>query len=106
MEDYLDSVALCELFDECIPLFSPLLTPQRKRAIEDYLDSVAFQLKRRRTIKKRYEIKVYGALMGAWGKEKYGIKPVKVDAIQFWTDRWGCWCHGDVGIMGAGAAQR
>ena len=55
--------------------------------MEDYLDSVAFQLKRRRTIKKRYEIKVYGALMGAWGKEKYGIKPVKVDAIQFWTDR-------------------
>jgi hypothetical protein len=25
--------------------------------------------------------------MGAWGREKYGLKPVKKDCLEYWPDR-------------------
>lgn len=32
-------------------------------------------------------ITVLGVKMGAWGREKYGMKPQKVDALEFYSDR-------------------
>jgi hypothetical protein len=32
-------------------------------------------------------VRVIGALLGAWGKERYGMKPVKVDALDFYPAR-------------------
>lgn len=29
------------------------------------------------------QMTVVGPTMGAWGREKYGLKPVKVEALQF-----------------------
>ena len=29
------------------------------------------------------QMRVIGATMGAWGKEKYGMKPKKVEALEF-----------------------
>lgn len=29
------------------------------------------------------QMRVIGASMGAWGKEKYGMKPKKVEALEF-----------------------
>lgn len=38
--------------------------------------------------------RVIGATMGQWGKDKYGTKPKKVDAFEYYADRmehlWGC----------------
>ena len=33
------------------------------------------------------QVRVVGALLGPWGKEKYGMKPVKVDALEFYPAR-------------------
>lgn len=30
---------------------------------------------------------VLGATLGPWGKEKYGLKPKKVDALEWYVDR-------------------
>jgi hypothetical protein len=30
------------------------------------------------------QVTVVGATMGAWGREKYGLKPTKVDALEFY----------------------
>ena len=27
-----------------------------------------------------------GALLGDWGKQKYGLKPVKRDALEYWPE--------------------
>jgi hypothetical protein len=32
------------------------------------------------------QVRVIGPLLGAWGKEKYGLKPVKVDAMEHYVD--------------------
>ena len=35
----------------------------------------------------RLQVRVLGATMGAWGREKYGLKPVKKDCLEYWPDR-------------------
>ena len=35
----------------------------------------------------RPQVRVLGATMGAWGREKYGLKPVKRDCLEYWPDR-------------------
>lgn len=34
-----------------------------------------------------FQVRVLGATMGAWGREKYGMKPVKKDCLEYWPDR-------------------
>ncbi|KAL6760771.1 hypothetical protein V8C86DRAFT_1039267 [Haematococcus lacustris] len=58
-----------------------------KQLLEDYLDKLAYDLRRRKPIKKRLQVTVIGPTLGAWGIKNYGVKPVKVDAITFWSDR-------------------
>ncbi|GFH18694.1 uncharacterized protein HaLaN_15542 [Haematococcus lacustris] len=57
------------------------------KLLEDYLDKLAYDLRRRKPIKKRLQVTVIGPTLGAWGIKNYGVKPVKVDAITFWSDR-------------------
>eukprot|EP00955_Chlamydomonas_euryale_P081592 363605-Chlamydomonas_euryale.AAC.1 len=59
---------------------------QVKTQLEDYLDAVAYKLRRRQLIKQRKQVSVLGTTMGTWGRERYGSKVVKVDAITFWVD--------------------
>jgi hypothetical protein len=59
---------------------------QLKTELEDYLDFVAFRLRRKQEVK-RLKKRVIGAKMGEWGTSKYGLKPVQVDAIGFWRER-------------------
>lgn len=33
------------------------------------------------------QVRVTGAQYGKWGREKYGLKPQKVDALEFYPDR-------------------
>ena len=33
------------------------------------------------------QVRVIGARYGKWGREKYGAKPQKVDALEFYPDR-------------------
>ncbi|KAG1660223.1 hypothetical protein FOA52_005093 [Chlamydomonas sp. UWO 241] len=58
-----------------------------KSQLEDYLDQLAYKMRRRQVIKTRRTERVLGTTMGKWGIDKYGIKAVKVDAITFWVDR-------------------
>lgn len=58
-----------------------------KRSLEEYLDAVAYKLRRRQVISKRHTIRVVGTTMGSWGIARYGLKPKKVDAIEHWTAR-------------------
>jgi len=58
-----------------------------KQSLEDYIDHCASLLKRRRRIKKAMHVTVFGPSMGKWGIEKYGVKPIKVLALQFWPER-------------------
>ena len=50
-------------------------------ALSNYMDE-----KKRAKMKKRMST-VTGATMGEWGREKYGLKPKKVDAFEFYVDR-------------------
>ncbi|KAL6782290.1 hypothetical protein ACKKBG_A06245 [Auxenochlorella protothecoides x Auxenochlorella symbiontica] len=66
----------------------PLVAEYEKRArvLEDLLDD--YISKKRRSAKlKIKKMTVVGPTMGAWGREKYGLKPVKVEALQFLHDR-------------------
>ncbi len=33
------------------------------------------------------QVTVVGPTLGAWGIEKYGVKPVKVEALVYWPER-------------------
>lgn len=33
------------------------------------------------------QVRVTGAQYGKWGREKYGLKPQKLDALEFYPDR-------------------
>ncbi|GAX72896.1 hypothetical protein CEUSTIGMA_g351.t1 [Chlamydomonas eustigma] len=57
-----------------------------KTELEDYLDFVASRLRRKQKVKRLMK-RVIGATMGVWGTSRYGLKPVKVDALVFWRDR-------------------
>lgn len=50
--------------------------------IDDYISK-----KRRDVELKPKMMTVIGAKMGEWGRTKYGLKPVKVNAFDFYTDR-------------------
>jgi hypothetical protein len=54
-------------------------------ACTDLVDNY-ISLRRRGKPLKPKKVTVLGAAMGAWGREKYGVKPVKVDAFEFY--RW------------------
>lgn len=55
-------------------------------ACTDLIDNY-ISLKRRGKEMAPKKLTVLGAAMGAWGREKYGMKPVKVDAFEFYRDR-------------------
>uniref|UniRef100_A0AAD5H1R9 ERD4-related membrane protein n=1 Tax=Chlorella ohadii TaxID=2649997 RepID=A0AAD5H1R9_9CHLO len=59
---------------------------KRKQALTDMVDNY-ISLKRRGKELKVKQMTVIGATMGAWGKEKYGMKPKKVEALEFLRDR-------------------
>lgn len=64
------------------------------------MDVVAFKVRRRQVVKRK-RITVSGPSMGSWGVDKYGKSShVRVDAIAFWSDRWGGVAGGnDSGIL-------
>lgn len=33
------------------------------------------------------QVRVIGAQYGAWGRSRYGVKPQKVDALEFYPER-------------------
>ena len=39
------------------------------------------------TVVRLMQVRVTGAQYGKWGREKYGIKPQKLDALDFYPDR-------------------
>ena len=52
------------------------------KVVSSYADE-----KKREKMKKPVTKMVIGKTMGAWGSEKYGLKPKKVDAFEFFCDR-------------------
>ena len=64
---------------------------QHKTQLEDYLDVVAYKVRRRQVLKRK-RITISGPSMGSWGIDKYGSSShIRVDAIAFWSDRCGGW---------------
>lgn len=59
---------------------------KRKQALTDMVDNY-ISLKRRGKELKVKQMTVIGPTMGAWGSEKYGMKPKKVEAFEFLRDR-------------------
>lgn len=57
-----------------------------KLAMTDLVDNY-ISLKRRGKELKIKKVTVLGVRMGEWGKEKYGLKPKKVEALEFYRDR-------------------
>ena len=57
-----------------------------KMAAQDLVDDYISKKQRGLELKPK-QITVTGATMGAWGREKYGLKPTKVDAFEFYQDR-------------------
>lgn len=57
-----------------------------KGQLEDLLDHYESRLRRRKPVTPK-QVRVVGAMLGPWGKEKYGMKPVKVDALEFYPAR-------------------
>lgn len=53
--------------------------------LEDYLDQCASYVRRRKQVKRKI-ISVIPPLEGKWAIEKYGVRPVKLDAILFWSE--------------------
>ncbi|GFH07947.1 SMC hinge domain-containing protein [Haematococcus lacustris] len=49
----------------------------KTKQLLDYLDKLAYDLRRRKPIKKRLQVTVIGPTLGAWGIKNYGVKPVK-----------------------------
>jgi hypothetical protein len=57
-----------------------------KMAASDTVDDY-ISMKRRGKEMKPKMMTIIGATMGEWGREKYGLKPVKVDSLQFYEER-------------------
>ncbi|KAL4515648.1 hypothetical protein Ndes2437B_g07075 [Nannochloris sp. 'desiccata'] len=55
-------------------------------AAQDLVDNYISQKSRGIELKPKM-MTVIGAKLGAWGREKYGLKPTKVDALEFYQDR-------------------
>jgi len=55
-------------------------------AAQDLVDNY-ISLKNRDKELKPKMMTVIGAKLGAWGREKYGLSPVKVDALEYYQDR-------------------
>lgn len=56
------------------------------KAAEDLIDDYISKKRRGKELKPAVKT-VNGVLLGAWGREKYGLKPAKVDAFEFFVDR-------------------
>ncbi|CAL8466090.1 g5626 [Coccomyxa elongata] len=57
-----------------------------KRNLEDLVDDYTSKKRRHKPIKRKQE-RVAGVKYGAWGRDRYGVKPVKVDTLEFYRDR-------------------
>lgn len=57
-----------------------------KGTAEDLLDDLISKKRRGKQLKP-LQTRVFGIKMGAWGNEKYGAKPVKVNTFEFYKDR-------------------
>ena len=55
-------------------------------AAQDLVDDYISKKRRDVTLEPKM-ITVIGAKMGAWGRDKYGLKPAKVDAFEFYQER-------------------
>jgi hypothetical protein len=53
----------------------------------DLLDHYTSLLRRKGEVAKPKTATVIGAKMGPWGREKYGLKPKKMDALEFYGER-------------------
>ncbi|KAL3133713.1 hypothetical protein ABBQ32_008207 [Trebouxia sp. C0010 RCD-2024] len=58
-----------------------------KGKLETVLDTYQMKMELHKKLKKRTMVRVTGAQYGKWGREKYGLKPQKVDALEFYPDR-------------------
>lgn len=54
-------------------------------AAEDLIDDYISKKSRGMDLKPK-TLTVLGVKLGAWGREKYGVKPKKVDAFEFYVD--------------------
>ncbi|KAL4853137.1 CSC1-like protein [Chlorella vulgaris] len=84
---YHDDLAAVHMVHDTSKL-DPLVAEYAKvrLAATDLVDNY-ISLKRRGKELKPKKVTVIGATMGAWGREKYGMKPTKVDAFEFYRDR-------------------
>ncbi|KAK9902019.1 hypothetical protein WJX75_001351 [Coccomyxa subellipsoidea] len=57
-----------------------------KKNLEDLVDDYTSKKRRHKSIKRKKE-RVLGVKYGAWGRDKYGVKPIQVDAMEFYRDR-------------------
>ncbi|DBA75042.1 hypothetical protein WJX77_009599 [Trebouxia sp. C0004] len=55
--------------------------------LETVLDKYQMKMEHHKKIKKRETVRVIGARYGKWGRDRYGAKPQKVDALEFYPDR-------------------
>ncbi|PSC73975.1 ERD4-related membrane isoform B [Micractinium conductrix] len=82
--DTLSHVHMCHKTDKLDPLVAEY--ERTHQAATDLLDNY-ISLKRRGKEMKPKKVTVIGAKMGEWGKTKYGLKPKKVEALEFYCDR-------------------
>ncbi|KAK9845039.1 hypothetical protein WJX74_009951 [Apatococcus lobatus] len=66
----------------------PLVKEYKKlqQNLEDLVDDIKFRKLHGKPIKPK-QVRVIGLRYGSWGLQKYGKKPVKVDALEFWPAR-------------------
>lgn len=57
-----------------------------ERSLTDLVDDLISKKRRGKKVKPAMT-RVLGVKYGNWGKEKYGVKPVKVDALEWYRDR-------------------
>ncbi|CAK0785988.1 hypothetical protein CVIRNUC_009201 [Coccomyxa viridis] len=57
-----------------------------KGKLADLIDDYTSKKRRHKKIKPQ-KVRVNGILYGGWGRENYGTKPIKVEALEFWPAR-------------------
>ncbi|KAK9864573.1 hypothetical protein WJX84_004373 [Apatococcus fuscideae] len=57
-----------------------------QRSLEDLIDDFTSKKRRSKKIKPKL-VRVIGLQYGSWGIQTYGVKPVKLDALDFWPAR-------------------
>lgn len=85
---YKNDLSAVHMVHDCSAI-QPLMTEYENivRAAEDLIDDIISKKKRGRPLDKEPMTTVIGPKYGAWGRERYGIKPVKVKSLDFYVER-------------------